>query len=134
MTNKPSLNTGGNLVQGLAAVALFAVLAIVFVTASFPEPQGFADGTNVVASIGYSMFNLDGGDGTATGEGMLAAFEIIDFVLVGALVGGVMLARRESSGRTVTGLMTDGGTASDSGSTSDSNSNSTSDSNEEGEN
>jgi NADH-quinone oxidoreductase subunit J len=114
MTTKPSFNTGGNFVQGLAAVALFAVMAVVFLTASFPAPEGFPEGANVVGSIGYAMFNLDGGD--IAGEGMLVAFEIIDFVLVGALAGAVLLARRESGDRTITGLMTDGGRSRESGS------------------
>jgi NADH-quinone oxidoreductase subunit J len=107
MTDKPSLNTGGNLVQGLAAVALFAVMAAVFVTASFPAPEGFSEGANVVASIGYAMFNLEGGD--IAGEGFIVAFIVIAVVLDAALDGALLLAKRESADETITGLMTDGG-------------------------
>ncbi|MFC4360056.1 proton-conducting membrane transporter [Halobium salinum] len=109
MTDKPSLNTGGNLVQGLAAVALFVVLAIVFLGASFPEPAGFPDGTNVVGSIGYSMFNITGMENTVPGEGMVVALEVMGLVLVGALAGAILLARREADGRSLTALVTDGG-------------------------
>ncbi|WP_042666385.1 NADH-quinone oxidoreductase subunit J [Haloferax sp. ATB1] len=108
MTTKPQLKLGSHLVPGLAAVALFVVMAVVFLGASFPNPQGFAEGANITASIGYSMFNL--GFGSVDGESMLVAFEIIDLVLVAALTGAVLLARRED---TTTGqmrtILTDGG-------------------------
>ena len=106
MTTKPQLKLGSHLVPGLAAVGLFAVMAAVFLGASFPNPQGFADGANLTASIGYTMFNLD--FGSVEGESMLVAFEIIDLVLVGALVGAVLLARRDEGGSMRT-ILTDGG-------------------------
>ncbi|KTG18530.1 NADH-quinone oxidoreductase subunit J family protein [Haloferax profundi] len=107
MTTKPQLKLGSHLVPGLAAVALFVVMAVVFLGASFPNPQGFAEGANLTASIGYTMFNLGFGD--VTGESMLIAFEIIDLVLVAALVGAVLLARREGEGGQMRTILTDGG-------------------------
>lgn len=82
---------------GVGAAVLFVLLAIVFVRARFGPAQGFPDGAPIVQSIGYAMFNLDGG--AVPSAGFLAAFEIVDLVLVAALVGAVMLARRESEGQ-----------------------------------
>ncbi|MFC7128707.1 proton-conducting membrane transporter [Haloferax chudinovii] len=107
MTTKPQLKLGSHLVPGLAAVALFVVMAVVFLGASFPDPQGFAEGANITASIGYSMFNL--GFGSVDGESMLVAFEIIDLVLVAALAGAVLLARREDTTGQMRTILTDGG-------------------------
>jgi len=112
MTNKPQLNTEGSLVAGLAAVALFVVLAAVFATVSFPAPAGFPDGAAITKSLGAAMFDIapsaimDEGEAAVPGEGFLVAFEIIDVLLVAALVGAVMLARREEAG-TVVGLGTE---------------------------
>ncbi|NLV01911.1 proton-conducting membrane transporter [Haloferax volcanii] len=107
MTTKPQLKLGSHLVPGLAAVALFVVMAVVFLGASFPNPQGFPEGANITASIGYSMFNL--GFGSVDGESMLVAFEIIDLVLVAALAGAVLLARREDTTGQMRTILTDGG-------------------------
>jgi NADH-quinone oxidoreductase subunit J len=107
MTTKPELKLGSHLLPGLAAVGLFVVMAAVFLTASFPQPQGFPDGANVTASLGYAMFNLDFGQ--VASEGFLVAFEIIDLVLVAALVGSVMLARREHDQGESVELVADGG-------------------------
>jgi NADH-quinone oxidoreductase subunit J len=82
-----------NLLPGVGAVALFLLLAIVFVRARFGPVEGFPAEASVVEAIGYAMFNLDGGG--VPSAGFLAAFEIVDLVLVAALVGSVMLARRE---------------------------------------
>ncbi|MDS0293206.1 proton-conducting membrane transporter [Halogeometricum luteum] len=106
MTTKPELKLGSHLVPGLAAVALFAVMAAVFLTASFPEPQGFADDANIVASIGYAMFDLD--FGSVASESFLAAFLIMAVLLDVALDGAVLLARREPGESTVK-LVSDGG-------------------------
>lgn len=78
---------------GVGAVGLFVLLAIVFVRARLGPAQGFPEGASIVESIGYAMFNLDGG--AVPSAGFLAAFEIIGLLLVAALVGAVMLARRE---------------------------------------
>jgi len=106
VTTKPELRTGANLLPGLVAVALFVVMAAAILRASFGDPQGFAADAPITASIGYAMFNLD--MGAVPGESFLVAFEIIDAVLVAALVAAVMLARREESGDMVA-LLADGG-------------------------
>ena len=41
--SRPELNLGSHLLRGLAAVALFAVLVVVFVGASFGTAAGFSD-------------------------------------------------------------------------------------------
>ena len=95
MTSRPRIATDRiNLLQGLAAVALFLVLAVVFVTAEFGPSVGFSPDASITASIGYALFNLPGAGIPA--EGFLAAFLIIAIVLDAALEGSVMLATRES--------------------------------------
>jgi NADH-quinone oxidoreductase subunit J len=106
MTTRPRLATNVNYVAGLAAVLLFAVFAAVFVGAGFPYPEGFGEGS-ITAGIGYAMFDMVD-QAAYESESFLVAFEIIDVVLVAALVGAVMLARREDDGSVVTAL-TDGG-------------------------
>jgi NADH-quinone oxidoreductase subunit J len=106
MTTRPRLATDVNYVAGIAAVLLFAVFAVVFVGAGFPYAEGFGD-ASITASIGYAMFDMLDQASYET-ESFLVAFEIIDVVLVAALVGAVMLARREEDGSLVTAL-TDGG-------------------------
>jgi NADH-quinone oxidoreductase subunit J len=105
-TTRPELDIGSHLVPGLAAVALFAVMAVTFLSAEFPAPQGFPDGANITASIGYAMFNLD--FGTVPAESFLVAFLVIAIALDAALDGAIILARRESDGETVS-LLADGG-------------------------
>ena len=107
MTSRPELKVGSHLVPALAAVALFVVMAAVILTAPFGSPSGFPGDASIVASIGYAMFDLDG---PVAAESFLVAFEIIDLVLVAALVGAVMLARREEDGASVA-LLADGGRA-----------------------
>jgi len=109
MTTRPELNLGDHLVSGAAAVALFLVLAFNFVGSEFGRPAGFGDGS-ITASVGYAMFSLT--DLAAhPSEPFLVAFEIIDVVLVAALVGAVMLARREDG--SMMPVATDGGTTAD---------------------
>jgi NADH-quinone oxidoreductase subunit J len=93
MTTRPRLRLGRHLLPGLLAVALFAVLAGVFLRAGVEGGQGFEAGVSITASIGYAMFDLAGGE--IPSDGFLAAFEIIDVVLVAALAAAVLLARRE---------------------------------------
>jgi NADH-quinone oxidoreductase subunit J len=97
----------GRLLPGLVAVALFVVLSAVYATAELPGATGFPGEGSITASIGYAMFNL-GDLASHPSEQFLIAFEIIDIVLVAALVGSIMLARREEDGELVTAL-TDGG-------------------------
>ena len=104
---RPRLRTEGSFLPGLAAVALFAVFAAVFLTTTFDAPAGFGADAAVMRSLGAALFNLDAqsvaGQGTPVeSEGFLVAFEIVDAVLVAALVGAVMLARREEAGENVT--------------------------------
>jgi NADH-quinone oxidoreductase subunit J len=105
-TTRPELDLGAHLVPGVAALALFVVMVGAFLTATFPAPQGFPDGANITASIGYAMFNLDFGD--VPSESFLVAFLIIAIALDAALDGAIILARREHEGKTVA-LLSDGG-------------------------
>ena len=102
--SRPRLRLGAHLWRGIAAIVLFAVLAFVSVTAPLGDPVGFPDGS-ITASIGYAMFNFDS---EIPSESFLAAFEIIDVVLVAALVAAVMLARRDVGGRIVGALRSGG--------------------------
>ena len=95
MTTRPELADDINVLPGLAAVALFGVLAISIVTNQFEVAQGFSEGARITASIGYALFNFGGESGIVQSEGFLAPFEIIAIVLVAALVVAVMLARRD---------------------------------------
>ncbi|GAA0208861.1 proton-conducting membrane transporter [Halobaculum roseum] len=109
--SRPRLKLGGHLLPGLAAVALFAVLAIVFLQASFGEPAGFPEGASITASIGYAMFNVDTEaiSGTVvSGEGFVVAFVLIAIVLDVAIDGAVFLAKRDEDGG-IGGVLTDGG-------------------------
>jgi NADH-quinone oxidoreductase subunit J len=107
MTNRPRLYTGGSLVAGLAAVALFVVLAVVFLGASFPAPAGFPDGAAITKSLGGAMFDIapgqlmDDGEAAVPAEGFLVAFLLIGVLLDAALDGAVMLAKREEAGENV---------------------------------
>ena len=113
MTSKPELRLGRHLLPGLAAVALFVVLAFVFLNAQFAEAAaGFAADASITEGIGYALFNIATED-TVPSEGFLAAFEIIDIVLIAALAGAVMLARREVDGVVTDALATDGGSETD---------------------
>ncbi|SFL09823.1 NADH-quinone oxidoreductase subunit J [Halogranum rubrum] len=93
MTTKPRFKLGSHLVPGLAAVALFGVMAAVFLQTSFGDAAGFPEGANITASIGYAMFNLD--FGAVSGEGFLVAFLIMAVALDVALDGAVHLAKRD---------------------------------------
>ena len=106
MTTKPELRTGSHLLPGLAAVALFVVIAAAVLRASFGDPQMFGPDAEITACIGYAMFNLD--MGTVPGEGMLVAFIVIAVALDAALDGAILLAKREEDGSAVA-LLADGG-------------------------
>ncbi|MCH7659273.1 MAG: proton-conducting membrane transporter [Euryarchaeota archaeon] len=93
MPTKPEFRIGSHLAPGIAAIALFFVLAFVFITSSFPTAQGFPADANITANIGYALFNIDAGEIPA--EGFIVAFFAIAIVLDAALDGSVMLARRE---------------------------------------
>ena len=112
MTTRPQLKLGSHLLPGLAAVGLFVVLAAVTLAGEFPEPEGFPEGANITASIGYAMFNIAvsaiEGQTLVGGESFLVAFIVIAIVLDAALDGAIMLARREEDGSLRT-ILTDGG-------------------------
>lgn len=92
---------------GLAAVLLFAVMAAIVLGAEFGRSIGYEGDVNITAGIGYLLFDMTGQTNLGT-EGFLAAFEIVDVVLVAAIVAAVMLARRDDTdGDTVAA---DGGT------------------------
>jgi NADH-quinone oxidoreductase subunit J len=107
VTSRPRLETNKRQVVGLLALGLFGVLAAVFLSAEFSSPAGFQGEGSITASIGYAMFNLDGGAFPA--EGFLVAFIVIAVVLDAALDAAVMLAKRESEGGGFLPLQTDGG-------------------------
>lgn len=97
-----------SLAPGLAAVALFGVLAAAVLGSAggFGEPAGFPAGESVVHNIGYALFDIDLGEIAA--EGFLAAFLIIALALDVALDAAIYLAKREDGGSIVSAL-TDGG-------------------------
>ena len=97
--SRPRLKRDFDPRPGLAAVALFVVMAAAFVNVDFPAPQDFGATPDVTSSIGAAMFGIDpaavAGDAALGAETFLVAFEIVDLLLVAALVAAVMLARRE---------------------------------------
>jgi len=110
MTSRPEIKLGPHLWRGLSALALFVLLSVVFLGAEFGAPAGFAELESITRTLGYAMFDIpaESVEGTGT-EPFLVAFEIIDVVLVTALVAAVMLARREQAGEVVSALRSLGG-------------------------
>jgi len=102
--NRPELADDINPVAGMAALALFVVLAAVFLTANFSAPEGLPTGVSITASIGYALFDLVAESAIPT-EGFLFVFLAIAVVLDAALDGAILLARREDDGET----LSDGG-------------------------
>ncbi len=94
MTTRPRLiDVDGSTIPGLAAVALFVVMAAVFVTAEFDAAAGFPEGESVVAGIGNALLGI-----TIEGfvpEGFLVALILMAIVLDAALDGALMLAKRD---------------------------------------
>lgn len=93
----PQLGLGGHLWRGVSAVALFAVLAVVALRASFGSGTGFPADESITASIGYALIGLEGLAAHPV-ESFLVAFITIAVVLDAALDGSVMLARRDQEG------------------------------------
>jgi len=110
MTTRPRLKLGSHLLPGLVALALFAVLAAVFLTTSFEQAAGFPIDASITANIGYALFDLQR-LGTIPSESFLVAFIVIAVVLDAALDAAIMLARREGDGKLVgiESIRTDGG-------------------------
>ena len=92
--SRPELTRELNPVGAIAALGLFAVLAAVFVTATFPDAAGFEAGVSITAGIGYAMFDMAEQSPLVT-EGFLVSFILIAVVLDAALDGAILLARRE---------------------------------------
>jgi NADH-quinone oxidoreductase subunit J len=113
VTTRPELKLGSHLVPGLAAVALFAVMTAIILGASFPTPEGFPEGANITASIGYAMFDIAisaiEGQTLVGSESFLVSLLVIAVVLDAALGGAIMLARREGAGGSLRTVLTDGG-------------------------
>jgi len=106
VTTKPELRLGRHLLPGLAAVALFAVMAATFLSASFGSSAGFGGAESITRNIGYAMFDLTGLL-TVDSEGFLVAFIVMAVVLDAALEGAVYLAKREDGGTLRTALSID---------------------------
>jgi NADH-quinone oxidoreductase subunit J len=107
VTTKPELKLGRHLLPAVAALALFAVMAVVFLTAPFSQPNGFPEGALITASIGYAMFNIPTSSIEATlvdAEGFLVAFILIAIVLDVAIDAALFLAKRESDESLVAAL------------------------------
>jgi NADH-quinone oxidoreductase subunit J len=111
MTTRPGLTSEGNWLAGVAALALFTVLSVVFIQSGFSEPAGFPSSESIVANIGYAMFDL-GELLTIPSEEFLVAFVIIAVVLDAALDGSLMLAKRDEE---EAAAATDGGVGPDVG-------------------
>jgi len=98
---RPRLKRGIDWRPGLAALALFAVMAAAFINVQFPAP-GYGENISFVASIGAALFGIDAaavaGDGAIPAEGFLGALIILAVLLDAALDGSLMLAKRDESG------------------------------------
>jgi NADH-quinone oxidoreductase subunit J len=98
MTTRPELiDFDGSHIPGLAALGLFVVMALVFVTAQFGQPAGFPDGS-IVGNIGSALIGVQDvvpSEGNIPTEGFLVAFILIAIALDAALDGALMLAKRE---------------------------------------
>jgi len=95
VTTRPRLERNKRQAVGLLAFVLFGVLSAVFLAAEFGTPAGFPGDGSITASIGYAMFDLDGG--TFDAEGFLITFLVIAMVLDAALDAAVMLGSREEA-------------------------------------
>ncbi len=95
------------MLPGLGAVALFVVMAAVFLSAelgSVVEEFGFPAGESIVASIGAALIGIDA---AIPVESFLVALLVVAVALDAALDGSIMLAKRDESNETTP----DGGTS-----------------------
>jgi len=114
------ISEGGSTVDRVQVHDTGSVNASIVEGADRAEVTVQADVT-ITESIGHAMFGFNDPSAASDervesvqmaaveSEGFLAAFEIIDVVLVAALVGAVVLARREVDGEIVSALRPDGG-------------------------
>jgi NADH-quinone oxidoreductase subunit J len=94
MTTKPEpIDFDRSLVPGITAVALFIVMAAVFVTADFGTAAGFPADRSIVAGIGNALLGIT--DGGLVPESFLVAFILIAIALDAALDGALLLAKRD---------------------------------------
>jgi len=109
MTTRPRMiDLNRSLLPGLIAVALFGIMALVFLTAngtgvfeSAFDTDGFAD-VSVVVGIGYALIGAAEAAGSEvlyrTTENFLVALILIAVLLDAALDGALMLAKRDDGG------------------------------------
>jgi NADH-quinone oxidoreductase subunit J len=94
MTTKPEpIDFDRSTIPGLAAFALFTVMATVFVTADFGTAAGFPADQSIVAGIGNALLGIT--DGGLVPESFLVAFILIAIALDAALDGALLLAKRD---------------------------------------
>jgi len=103
MTTRPRLiDLDRSLLPGLIAVALFGVMAAVFLAAGFDDVSGFADSASIVAGLGYALIGAADSAGTEAlyrnTENFLVALVLIGVLLDAALDGSLMLAKRDDEG------------------------------------
>jgi len=91
-----SAGNARRLLPGLAAVALFVLLALVSAGSVFTEAAGFPADASVVEGIGYAMIGLSGS--AIPVENFLAVFIAIALALDAALEGSILLAQRGDEG------------------------------------
>ncbi len=105
MTTGPKLRLGSDLLPGIIAVALFAMMGLIVLNTSFTGMEGFPE-TSITAEIGYALFDMTPlqSEGLADTERFLAAFLLAAIVLDAALDAALVLAKREEAGETVTAL------------------------------
>lgn len=107
MTTKPRpVEFDRSMIPGLAAVALFTVMATAFVTADFgavTESFGFPADASVVAGIGRALIGIEA---AIPVESFVVALIVIAIALDAALDGALMLARRDDEEE---GARADGG-------------------------
>jgi NADH-quinone oxidoreductase subunit J len=84
-----------SLLSGLAAVALFVLIAAVALTGDYAEiiaDFGFPAGESVVAAIGAALIGIDA---AIPVESFVVALIVIAIALDAALDGSIMLAKRD---------------------------------------
>jgi NADH-quinone oxidoreductase subunit J len=84
-----------SLLSGLAAVALFVLIAAVTLTGDYTDviaEFGFPAGESVVAAIGAALIGIDA---AIPVESFLVALIVIAIALDAALDGSIMLAKRD---------------------------------------
>lgn len=96
MTTRPRpIPLDRSLLPGLAAVAFFAVMAAVFLSAELgglTEDFGFPPGESVVGSIGAALIGIEA---AIPVESFVVALLLIAVALDAALDGSIMLATRD---------------------------------------